>query len=109
MACRILARGRGGTASRGGSRTRPAIHGLLRDSAFLASADALAGHDLPAAGPSALRADRATRSWVLASLGRRPYQWTMSPASDPRILDARARHLLRTLIAEHVQEGEPIG
>ena len=31
----------------------------------------------------------------------------MSP--DPRILDARARHLLRTLIAEHVQEGEPIG
>jgi heat-inducible transcriptional repressor len=33
----------------------------------------------------------------------------MSPAPDPRILDARARHLLRTLIAEHVQEGEPIG
>jgi heat-inducible transcriptional repressor len=31
----------------------------------------------------------------------------MSP--DPRILDARARHLLRTLIAEHVQDGEPIG
>jgi heat-inducible transcriptional repressor len=30
----------------------------------------------------------------------------MSPAP---ILDARARHLLRTLIAEHVQEGEPIG
>ncbi|MGH8028506.1 MAG: heat-inducible transcriptional repressor HrcA [Arenimonas sp.] len=33
----------------------------------------------------------------------------MTHASDPRILDARARHLLRTLIAEHVQEGEPIG
>jgi len=31
----------------------------------------------------------------------------MSP--DPRILDARARHLLRTLIAEHVRGGEPIG
>ena len=25
------------------------------------------------------------------------------------ILDARARHLLRTLIAEHVRDGEPVG
>jgi heat-inducible transcriptional repressor len=31
----------------------------------------------------------------------------MSP--DRLALDARARHLLRTLISEHVQEGEPIG
>jgi heat-inducible transcriptional repressor len=28
---------------------------------------------------------------------------------DPPFLDPRARHLLRTLIAEHVQEGEPVG
>jgi heat-inducible transcriptional repressor len=28
---------------------------------------------------------------------------------DRNLLDPRARHLLRTLIAEHVQEGEPVG
>src|SRR6476619_7214544 len=68
-----------------GSRPSPAIHGLCRDPALRAP-------------PS---------SFALAPTSCRPYQWDMSP--DPRILDARARHLLRTLIAEHVQEGEPIG
>jgi heat-inducible transcriptional repressor len=31
------------------------------------------------------------------------------PAFDPRALDARARHLLRSLIGRYIREGEPVG
>jgi heat-inducible transcriptional repressor len=41
---------------------------------------------------------------ALARTGRWPYLWAMSDR-----LDLRARRLLRTLIAQHIRDGEPVG
>jgi heat-inducible transcriptional repressor len=46
---------------------------------------------------------------VLAPISKRAYIQRMSRTFDDKPLDPRARHLLRTLIARYIREGEPVG